>query len=330
MEDRVSENEREGYVTAEDGTRLWYRKAGSGPVLVCQNGVGVTITFWEQIAERFAAQGYSTLLWDYRGHGRSDDPRNPKAFTLETCVEDLRLLLDRLGVERACLLGHSMGAQLGWEFYRAHPERVSGLVPALGTYRDAISTFYDLPWLAPRIFDVASVTSYAFPGLVKRLTGIPAWQPGLADRVIRKLSIVHPTLSPKDWVPGYLRHMARLDPKVFFALAKGIRDHDATDLLPRIDVPVLVVAGDRDLFCPPRVAREMAELIPSAELLVIPGGSHAALIEQPGLVDLRLRRFLRERVFPNGAAAHARLTLHEGGRAAGSVAPKKDVVDTAS
>ena len=103
------------------------------------------------------------------------------------------------------------------------------------------------------------------------------------------------------WLPPYLEHMAKLDPRVFFALAQAIKDHDASDLLPQIRVPVLVIAGERDFFCPPRVASEMADLIPGAELFVIPGGSHAATIEQPELFDLRLERFLEERVYPRAA-----------------------------
>lgn len=291
----------EGTIPAEDGTRIWYRMEGTGPTLICQNGVGVTTTFWRDAAARFAQRGYRTILWDYRGHGRSDDPADPASVTLETCVQDLRTVMDALEVESACLLGHSMGSQLGWEFYRAHPSRVAGLVPTLGTYRDAIASFYDLPHVAPRVFSAASYVVERFPRLAKRVAAIPAARPALSELVMRRLSIVHPTLSPRDWVPAYLEHMARLDPRVFFSLAKAIRDHDASELLPTIQVPVLVVAGEKDFFCPPRVAQEMADKIPGAELLIIPGGSHAAIIEQPHLFDLRLARFLETRVFPGGS-----------------------------
>ena len=289
---------REERVEVAPGIHVWYRAQGSGPAVACQNGVGVSITFWEGFAERIARQGYTSIVWDYRGHGRSDEPADPTELDLDLCVEDLVRVLDDAGVERACLLGHSMGAQLGWEFYRKHPERVSGLVPTLGTYRNAIASFYDLPRVAPHVFATASLAVNTFPGLVKKLIGIPARQAALADLFVRKAQIVHPTLSPKDWLPPYLEHMARLDPRVFFALAHAIKDHDASDLLPRIEVPVLVVAGERDFFCPLRVAKEMADLIPGAELMVIPGGSHAATIEQPDLFDLRLERFLAERVYP--------------------------------
>lgn len=304
MRKRATPNDHQGSITAPDGTRLWYRTRGEGPALIFQNGVGVTTTFWEGAAERFARAGYRTILWDYRGHGRSEDPSDPGRLDLATCVDDLRVVMDALDIERACLLGHSMGSQLGWEFYRRHTERVAGLVPTLGTYKDAVSSFYDLPWLAPRVFSVASFLAGSFPDVARRLASLPSVHPKIADRLIRRLSIVHPTLSPSDWVPGYLEHMARLDPRVFFALARAIQEHDATELLPEIRVPVLVVAGERDLFCPPRVAREMAERIPDAELLVIPGGSHAAMIEQPDLFALRLASFLEERVFPPGNRKH--------------------------
>lgn len=292
----------EGTVVVDGSVRLWYRDQGRGPALLFQNGVGVTITFWYELAERFARRGYRTVIWDYRGHGLSDQPRVPE-LTLPECVDDLRAVMDHLGIEKATLLGHSMGAQLGFEFWRVHRDRVDALVPTLGTYRDAVSSFFDLPRVAPRVFALGDYIAYRVPRLVKRFTAFAASQPDLSDAVVRRLHIVHPTLSPKDWLPPYLDHMKKLDPRVFFSLARAIRDHDATQVLPTIDVPVLVIAGERDFFCPPRVAREMAERIPGAELFIVPGGSHAAIIEQPQLFDARLDRFLVERVKPGLAPA---------------------------
>lgn len=295
----MSSDATESFAIVDGGTRLWYRRQGDGPPLVFQNGLGVTITFWESMAARFARKGYTTVLWDYRGHGRSDPPRHPLEMSLEVCLEDLAAVLDANGIERACLLGHSMGSQLDFEFYRRYPERVSGLVPTLGTYRRAISTFFGRPRAAEAVYSAARFGALQFPRLAKCLTGIAAANPRLSDLLVRRLSIVHPTLSPKDWLPPYLEHMAKLDVRVFFALAAAIKDHDATDLLPRIGVPTLVIAGDRDFFCPPKVAREMVDHIPAAELLLVPGGSHAATIEQPELIDLRLEKFLEERVYPS-------------------------------
>jgi pimeloyl-ACP methyl ester carboxylesterase len=68
------------------------------------------------------------ITWDLRGHGRSDSPADPAAYSVELSVADMAGLLDRAGAERAVLLGHSLGGYLTLAFHRAHPERVAGLV----------------------------------------------------------------------------------------------------------------------------------------------------------------------------------------------------------
>ena len=87
-------------------------------------------------------------------------------------------------------------------------------------------------------------------------------------------------------------HLSQLDLRGYFALARDLLTHDASDLLERIDVPVLVVAGERDLFTPLARSRELASRIPDAELLILRQGSHAALVEQPELLALTLEKFL--------------------------------------
>jgi pimeloyl-ACP methyl ester carboxylesterase len=73
-------------------------------------------------------------------------------------------------------------------------------------------------------------------------------------------------------------------------------EHSAEDLLGSIAVPTLVVAAERDTFTPPDIAEGMAAAIPNAELEMLRGGSHAAPVEQPLLVELRIEKFLAERV----------------------------------
>ncbi|MBI5545080.1 MAG: alpha/beta hydrolase, partial [Deltaproteobacteria bacterium] len=77
-------------------------------------------------------------------------------------------------------------------------------------------------------------------------------------------------------------------------------------MLGTIAVPTLVVAAEKDLFTPMRLARELVQQIPGSELLVIPYGTHAALIEQPDLLSLRVAKFLDERVYGRRRASGAR------------------------
>jgi len=78
----------------------------------------------------------------------------------------------------------------------------------------------------------------------------------------------------------------------------SLKDHSTLDHLPKVDVPALVVGGEIDKFTPVWLSKRMSELIPNAEYLFVPGGSHTAPLERPGVVNHAIARFLRERVLP--------------------------------
>src|SRR6202522_1259547 len=94
----------------------------------------------------------------------------------------------------------------------------------------------------------------------------------------------------------YLRHMTHVDLPMFLRMLRAAGEHSAEALLPEVNVPVLVVAGERDSFTPPFLAERMAREMPQAELLMLHGGTHVASLEQAGLVDVRIREFFETRV----------------------------------
>ena len=283
---------RVGTAEAPDGAILHWRADGNGPVaLVASNGIGVSTFFWRRLAQHFAAAGTHTFFtWDYRGHGQSPVPEHPEDLTVALCARNLWTVVARGGFERAVLLGHSMGTQVILEAYRQHPGRVQALVPILGAAGKVFSSFLGGSGLEPvarLLVEVgASNAALAEQALhaVVRLPGV--WE------AVRALGIVHPDLCPKEEFDPYFEHLAQLDLRGYFALARDLLSHDASDLLPQIAVPALIVAGERDLFTPLRRSREMAERIPGGELLVLREGSHAAMVEQPELLALSLEKFL--------------------------------------
>src|SRR3954468_16806480 len=118
-----------GYATSKDGTRLSYSSVGAGPVaLVCCDGVGCDGYVWKYIADDLSAH-FRVVRWHYRGHGLSDTPSDFSRYRLEHLCEDLEAVLNANGLDKAVLLGHSLGAQVVLEFHRRHPERVVALVP---------------------------------------------------------------------------------------------------------------------------------------------------------------------------------------------------------
>jgi pimeloyl-ACP methyl ester carboxylesterase len=282
---------RAGTATAPDGAILAWQAEGTGSrTLIACNGIGVSTFFWRRLSRHFAALGDTFVIWDYRGHGRSPVPDNPESMTVASCARDLWTIADALGCCRAVLIGHSMGSQVILEAYRTHPKRVMALVPTLGAAGKVFTSFLGGSALQP-VFRGLIELGAANAGLAQRALRALLRMP-LVFEAVRALGIVHPDLCPREEFEPYFAHLSQLDLRGYFALARDLLSHDASDLLEQIAVPVLVVAGERDLFTPIVRSRELASRIPDAELLVLREGSHAALVEQPELVALTLEKFL--------------------------------------
>lgn len=273
---------RVGTATAPDGAVLSWRVDGQGPTaLLACNGIGVSTSFWRPLAEHFS-RTHSFVTWDYRAHGQSPVPAHPEEMTVALCARDLWAVLESAGFSRAALFGHSMGSQVILEAYRQEPSRALALLPMLGASGKV------LPPAFRALLEIGAANAPRAERAMRSVLRLP----GIFE-AMRALRLVHPDLCPKEAFEPYFAHLMSLDLRGWFALARDLTTHDASDLLTQIRVPVLVVAGERDLFTPLARSREMAARIPGAELLVLREGSHAALVEQPEMVALTVEKFLR-------------------------------------
>lgn len=286
-----------GTTLASDGTPLAFASGGprNARAIVCNNGVGVSTFFWDYIGEYFS-RDHRVIVWDYRGHGASGRAHNIEQLSMASLADDLQRVLDANGIDSAVMLGHSMGCQVILEHYHMFPDRVLGLVPILGSSGHAADTFID-PRIGPRAYGATLKFSRRFPDLLNIASRVALKSP-LAWPFTRRSGLVHPDLCKRSDMELYLEHLASIDVTVFFEMVRCAQEHDAGPYLHEIQAPALIVAGERDLFTPRHLSLAMADRIPNAELLEIPRGSHAALIEQPELINLRLEKFIRERVIP--------------------------------
>lgn len=288
-------------LTARDGTRLIVRtwSEGEGTPLILCDGLGCDGYIWKYVERRFAGER-PLLHVQYRGHGRSDVPRDLDSIRVEVIVDDLAQALDEAGLARGVWLGHSMGVQVALEAYRRLPERIVGLALLCGACERPIDTWHhaafpddDAPFgnrVMQRIFDGLS------RGVIDHWRFMrPVWQRLLRTNTAYRIAVtgeLNPDLVRAEDFRPYLHHLAEMDMRVFARLARDLAEHSARDVLPEIDVPTLVVGGGRDRFAPLWVIEEVAALIPDAELLPLVLGSHAAPIEEPRLIERALERLL--------------------------------------
>jgi pimeloyl-ACP methyl ester carboxylesterase len=108
---------------------------------------------------------------------------------------------------------------------------------------------------------------------------------------VARMTEIHPDLIRRRDFEPYLAHLAAMDPRLFFSMLDATRQHSARPWLAELPIPVLVVAGEQDRFTPPRLSKEMADLLPRGELLMVEEGTHTAPIEHPTQVDLAVCDF---------------------------------------
>ncbi|MDX2092356.1 MAG: alpha/beta hydrolase [Kofleriaceae bacterium] len=284
-----------GYAVApSDGSPLFYESWGqrgqTTPILLC-DGIGCDGYVWRYLRDDLGTR--FTLHPHYRGHGRTAPPKDPARITIPDLADDIACVLDDALVDKAVLVGHSMGVQVSLETFRRHPDRVAGLILVCGAPSHPLKTFRGSAALE-HLLPTVQKWIHRMPGVINRISRavLPT---RLAYEVASRLEIRRELVEPQDFMP-YLEGMARIDTRLFVAMLASAGQHSADDLLPQITVPTLVISAARDGFTPPERSRAMADAIPGAELLEIANASHTAPIERPDLVNVTVRDFLAKQI----------------------------------
>jgi len=233
--------------------------------------------------------------WHYRGHGRSAAPVDPDRLDMTALASDLDVVRRPQGSQPTMLLGHSMGCQVALEGYRRHPEHLAGLVLLCGAPGRVTHTVKD-----------TSAVAQALPPLIEWVRRRPrfaqaVWSnfpPEVAVRIALASGEVDATaIQPADLL-AYLEHVTSLDLLMFLRMLQAVGEQTAEDMLPSVQIPVLIIAGELDTFTPPHLAERMAAALPRADLVIVEGATHAVPIERRELVRDRIEAFVTDRVMP--------------------------------
>jgi pimeloyl-ACP methyl ester carboxylesterase len=260
--------------------------------MVLCDGLGCDGFAWKYLLPELRRR-HRVVRWHYRGHGKSGMPTDSERIGMLYTCDDLARVMDAAGLERGVVFGHSMGVQVALEFHRRYSSRVTGLVLLCGSYGNPLDTFHDHTMLRSAFpFIRALVESY--PEMARKVTGL-AMKTDLALEIALRTELNPELMHRADLVP-YFDHLALMDPVAFVRTLDSLKDHSAWDHLSYVDVPTLVIGGEQDRFTPVWLSRRMAEAIPKAEFMLVPGGSHTAPLEKPDLIASKVERFLSEQI----------------------------------
>lgn len=278
-------------LTARDGTRIGYQVRGAersdAPCVVLANGLGGTYIAFRYLYDVLG--DYKTICWDYRGLYTSSPPADPKANTVAHQVDDLMCILDKEGVRDCVIAGWSMGVQVGFEAIKRHPERVKGLFAINGTYGHAFRTVMGSRLIGqtiPMLLRLVRAQATLVGRATKRVAGSDA-----LINAMKRVGLVSTTIDVEIF-RAVAAGFVNVDWVIYSDLLSRLDEHDAEDVLAKIDVPVTVVTGDRDLMTPPATAEHIHRSIPSSRLVVIKGGTHYTPVEYPDVITDELGRLL--------------------------------------
>jgi 3-oxoadipate enol-lactonase len=238
---------------------LYVEEAGSGPPLLLIMGLGASLETWVAQRDVFA-EHYRVIMFDNRGAGRSGGP--PAPWTVPAMAEDARAVLDALAIERAHVLGVSMGGMIAQELAITHPERVDRLVVALSFARpDPLRRTFLLhrSWARSHGAEPVSESIAHLPWLLSPAT----MKDGARLAEILDQVGTMPFMSPE----AYARQI------------DAILEYRTLERLGQVQAPTLVVAAPEDVLTPVALSEEIAAAIPDACLAVLPRGGHGVLIE---------------------------------------------------
>ncbi|HJQ18745.1 MAG TPA: proline iminopeptidase-family hydrolase [Gemmatimonadaceae bacterium] len=277
---------------AVDGGHIWYRVVGSGtstPAILVHGGPGYA-SYYMTALEALGADR-PVVRYDQLGAGKSDRLTGTTRMTIQHFVQELESLRARLGYEKFHLVGHSWGTILGFEYYRAHPERVASLTLA--------GAVLDVPAYARRAKDLVATLSDSAQRAIRvreaeHKYDAPDYQAALGEfygkyvwRHPNEAELDSTTKTANEQIYNFMQGPSE------FTITGTIKSYDATPYLKDVHVPVLYVVGEFDEVGP-ELVRSFARRTPGAQVFLVPQSGHLFEWDNPGPANKAIRDFLRQ------------------------------------
>jgi pimeloyl-ACP methyl ester carboxylesterase len=278
-----------GVFESFDRTPIYYEIRGEGEPLILIYGIACLMNHWHFQMEYFSKR-YKIIAFDLRGHHKSQPLGNPLNLKISDLVQDLVGLLEHLNISKAHFAGHSFGAPLLLELFRVRPELIGSMTFINGFSKNPIKGMFGLDVMEPFYYFIKEQYEKS-PDLWTTLWRMAVDNPlsmflaGAAGGFNLKLTHF------KD-IEVYARGVARMDLRTFLILFDELMKFDGEEILPLVNVPTLIISGEKDNVTPQKFQHEFHHKIAGSEFVLVPYGSHCTQLDFPDYINMKIEAFL--------------------------------------
>lgn len=277
-----------GYCLGADGNKVYYEVHGDkGPYVILVYGVACLMNHWLYQTQDLA-RTHRVVLFDYRGHHKSEYHPN---LGMDYVAQDIKALMEHLEIPQAYLAGHSFGVPVVVKFNKIYPDLSLGNVLINGFVYNPLDELFKFPVskklidLLESLMDMApQLSQWVWRKAVNNL--LTQWACGVLGGFNLELT------SFKD-IEVYTQGLENLSLKAFVVYMRELVNTDLKEDLPEVNVKTLVISGLKDGITPSHQQDLMAALLPDAELMKFPEGSHCTQLDIPEIINPIMRDFFK-------------------------------------
>lgn len=273
-----------------DNTPIYYEVRGEGEPLILVYGIACIINHWHHQIEHFS-KNHTVITFDLRGHQKSNPVMDMNQLSMKAISKDILGLMRHLKISSAHFAGHSFGAPIILKVYEDSPRSFRSITFINGFAKNPIKGMFGVDVVEPFFYFVKS-QYHAQPEMWKSLWKLAVDNPlsvyltALAGGFNLKLTHF------KD-IEVYLRGVARLNLDVFLTLFEVLMEYNGEEVLEKIDVPVLIISGEKDMVTPISFQHHFKEKIRHSEFVIVPYGSHCTQLDFPDYTNLKMENFIK-------------------------------------
>ncbi len=282
---------RKGTFTSFDGTEIYYEVRGEGKPIVFAYGIACLINHWHHQVKYFS-QEYQTIVFDYRGHHKSQVPSDPEKLSMDDLAQDIVELLKHLKIKQAHFCGHSFGVPVLLNAYSLNPKMFSSLMLLNGFSTNPFAGMFG-----------TDVTQYVFNALKTLQEYVPdtthfLWKKLLDSQIAAILLSLaggfNLNLTEFKDIEAYVKGLSNLPLDSLIKMFEHMVEYDGSEVLKTITHPTFVLGGAKDLVTPLRHQLKLHKAIKGSQFVKVPYGTHCTQLDLPDFVNLKIEKFIKE------------------------------------